>query len=274
MPTALQSKQLIESAFSAYPNCDLQDSTLQKTLDHIIECLDQGQLSVAEHRDNTWHVHAWIKQAILLYMRSRPNQLMGQDTTRYFDKIPLKYQNMTHTEFAEAQIRVVPPAHVRYGAYIAPHTVIMPSYINIGAYIGRNTMIDTWATVGSCAHIGERVHISGGAGIGGVLEPLQAQPTIIEDDCFIGARSEIVEGVIVERHAVIAMGVFISQSTKIYDRTTGQTHYGRVPSGAVVVPGSLPAADGSHSLTAAIIVKYADDQTKNKVSINELLREI
>ncbi|MBM93608.1 MAG: 2,3,4,5-tetrahydropyridine-2,6-dicarboxylate N-succinyltransferase [Legionellales bacterium] len=270
----LDHRQRIEAATSEPNKSVLNDPLLRTAVEDTLHQLDQGQLRVAHYEAGTWQVNTWIKQAILLYMQMQPNRVMGQNSAQYFDKIPLKYDNMTAEDFTQARIRVVPPAHIRYGAYVAPQSVIMPSYINIGAYVGQGSMIDTWATVGSCAQIGQRVHLSGGAGIGGVLEPLQARPTIIENDCFIGARSEIVEGVIVEQHAVIAMGVFISQSTKIYDRTNGKIYQGRVPAGAVVVPGSLPAPDGTHSLSAAIIVKYADPSTREKVSINELLREI
>jgi 2,3,4,5-tetrahydropyridine-2-carboxylate N-succinyltransferase len=236
--------------------------------------LDCGAVRVAEKTaDGHWVVHDWIKKAVLLFFRIQENTVMSGHWTHYYDKVPVKHQNTDAQTFQAAQVRVVPPATARYGAYIAPNCVLMPSYINIGAYVDRGTMVDTWATVGSCAQIGKNVHLSGGVGIGGVLEPLQAAPTIIEDDCFIGARSEIVEGVIVETGAVISMGVYIGQSTKIYNRTTGEISYGRVPAGAVVVPGSLPAADGSHSLYCAVIIKQVDAKTRAKVGINQLLRD-
>lgn len=245
---------------------------LQTALKTIIQDLDAGRLRVCEKIDGTWHTHEWLKQAILLFFRGLSNQIHSDNITQFFDKIPLKYAHYTQTDFNQDGVRIVPPAYIRQGAHIAANTVVMPAYVNTGAYIDSGCMIDTWATVGSCAQLGKRVHLSGGAGIGGVLEPIQAQPTIIEDDCFIGARSEIVEGVIVEEGAVISMGVFIGQSTKIYDRQAKTIQYGRVPAGAVVVPGSLPAADGSHSLACAVIVKYVDSITRQKTAINELLR--
>ncbi|HVC38094.1 MAG TPA: 2,3,4,5-tetrahydropyridine-2,6-dicarboxylate N-succinyltransferase [Gammaproteobacteria bacterium] len=247
---------------------------VRHAVESAIALLDRGEARVAEKRANRWQVIEWLKMAVLLYFRIQPNQVMESGAARYYDKIPLKYQAHTQAEFVREGVRIVPPASVRYGAYLAPDVVLMPSYINIGAYVDAGSMVDTWATIGSCAQIGKHVHISGGAGIGGVLEPLQATPTIIEDDCFIGARSEIVEGVIVETGAVISMGVFIGQSTRIYDRETGETFYGRVPAGAVVVPGSLPSADGRYNLQCAIIVKRVDAQTRIKVGINELLRGI
>jgi 2,3,4,5-tetrahydropyridine-2-carboxylate N-succinyltransferase len=217
-------------------------------------------------------VHQWLKKAVLLSFRLNDNQLVDAGYTRFFDKVPLKYSATTAAEFSESGTRVVPDAIVRRGAYVAPDVVLMPSFVNIGAYVDSGTMVDTWATVGSCAQIGRNVHLSGGAGIGGVLEPLQASPTIIEDNCFIGARSEVVEGVIVEQGSVLAMGVYLSQSTRIYDRTTGTIGYGRVPAGSVVVPGSLPSADGSYSLACAVIVKRVDEKTRAKTSLNDLLR--
>jgi 2,3,4,5-tetrahydropyridine-2-carboxylate N-succinyltransferase len=213
-----------------------------------------------------------LKKAVLLSFRLRGNQVMPGAPAPYYDKVPLKYEGWDEAAFRAGGARVVPGAIVRRGAHIGRDVVLMPSFVNIGAHVGEATMVDTWATVGSCAQIGARVHLSGGAGIGGVLEPLQAGPTIIEDDCFIGARSEVVEGVVVERGSVIGMGVFIGQSTRIYDRATGEIHYGRVPAGSVVVSGSLPAADGSHSLYCAVIVKQVDEKTRSKTSINELLR--
>ena len=248
------------------------DTGLRNAVAAAIKLLDGGELRVAEKLDGRWQVNEWLKKAVLLYFRLHPNQMVDGGNTRYFDKVPLKYARHETEDFAREGARIVPPATVRYGAYIAPDVVLMPSYVNIGAYVGGGSMVDTWATIGSCAQIGRNVHISGGAGIGGVLEPLQAGPTIIEDDCFIGARSEIVEGVIVESGAVISMGVFIGQSTRIYDRVSGETLYGRVPAGAVVVPGNLPSKDGRYSLYCAVIVKRVDAKTREKTSINELLR--
>jgi 2,3,4,5-tetrahydropyridine-2-carboxylate N-succinyltransferase len=246
---------------------------LADALDCVIQELNTGRLRVAEKVDGTWITHQWVKKAVLLYFRTHDNQLTPGPATAWFDKVPLRFQDYTDDQFREGGFRVVPPAIARTGVFIARNVVIMPSYVNIGAHIGEGSMVDTWATVGSCAQIGRNVHLSGGVGIGGVLEPVQANPTIIEDNCFIGARSEIVEGVIVEEHSVISMGVFIGQSTKIYDRATGQVHYGRVPSGSVVVPGSLPSSDGKYALACAVIVKHVDAQTRAKTSINELLRD-
>jgi len=239
-----------------------------------IERLDAGTLRVAERGgDGQWQVNQWAKQAILLFFRLTPNQLMGEGAPGpWWDKVPSKFTGWDAARFEAAGFRAVPDAIVRKGSYIAPGAVLMPSFVNIGAYVGEGTMVDTWTTVGSCAQIGKNCHLSGCAGIGGVLEPLQANPTIIEDNCFIGARSEVVEGVVVEENSVLGMGVFIGQSTKIYDRTRGSVSYGRVPAGAVVVAGSLPAADGSHSLYCAVIVKQVDAKTRAKTSINELLR--
>ena len=245
---------------------------LEEALADSIALLDSGRARVAEKRDGQWLVNQWLKKAVLLTFRAGDNQVVDAGYTRFYDKVALKYPDWEAHAFRESGVRVVPPAVVRRGAFVAPNVVLMPSYVNIGAYIDSGTMVDTWATVGSCAQIGRNVHLSGGVGIGGVLEPMQATPTIIEDDCFIGARSEIVEGVIVEAGCVISMGVFIGQSTRIYDRTSGQTSYGRVPAGSVVVPGSLPAPDGSYSLACAVIVKRVDAKTRAKTSINELLR--
>jgi len=239
-----------------------------------IERLDRGELRVAEKHDGDWVVNDWVKKAVLLSFRIEDNQFIKGGFTNYYDKVPSKYADTNSREFREGGVRVVPPATARRGAYIAPNCVLMPSYVNIGAYVDSGTMVDTWATVGSCAQIGKNVHLSGGVGIGGVLEPVQAAPTIIEDDCFIGARSEIVEGVIVGQGAVISMGVYIGQSTKIYNRETGEVVYGRIPPGAVVVPGSLPSKDGSHSLYCAVIIKQVDEKTRGKVGLNELLRDI
>jgi len=248
------------------------DARIREAVDQTLQALDQGSLRVAEKVAGEWITHQWIKKAVLLSFRLQGNRPMGQAPLQFYDKVDLKFAGHSAQDFAEGGFRVVPPATARRGAYIGRNVVLMPSYVNIGAYVGEGTMVDTWATVGSCAQIGRNVHLSGGVGIGGVLEPLQANPTIIEDNCFIGARSEVVEGVIVEENSVLAMGVFLSQSTKIYDRATGAVSYGRVPAGSVVVPGSLPAADGSHSLACAVIVKRVDAQTRAKTSVNELLR--
>ena len=246
---------------------------LSDALDQILQGLESGRLRVAEKIDDDWVSHQWLKKAVLLYFRAHDNALMPQGNgTACFDKVPLRFQGYTEARFREGGFRVVPPAVARVGTFIGRNVILMPSYVNIGAYVDEGAMVDTWATVGSCAQIGKHVHLSGGVGIGGVLEPLQANPTIIEDHCFIGARSEIVEGVIVEKHSVISMGVFIGQSTKIYDRATGQIHYGRVPLGSVVVPGSLPSVDGTYSLSCAVIVKRVNAQTRAKTSINDLLR--
>jgi 2,3,4,5-tetrahydropyridine-2-carboxylate N-succinyltransferase len=234
--------------------------------------LDSGAVRVAEKVDGQWRVNEWLKKAVLLSFRLFDNVPVEAGYTKFYDKVPLKYAAHDAERFKADGVRVVPPAVVRRGAYVARNAVLMPSYVNVGAHVGEGTMVDTWATVGSCAQIGRNVHLSGGVGIGGVLEPLQATPTIIEDDCFIGARSEVVEGVVVEQGAVLSMGVFIGQSTRIYDRERDEVLYGRVPAGAVVVPGSLPAANGKYSLYAAVIVKRVDAQTRAKVGINELLR--
>lgn len=259
-----------EARATLSPTCAGAD--IRDAVETVIEGLDKGRLRVAEKIDGHWQVHQWLKKAVLLSFRLQGNRVMDAGALRFYDKVAGKFDTYGEEDFAQAGFRVVPAATARRGAYIGHNVVLMPSFVNIGAHVGDGTMVDTWATVGSCAQIGRNVHLSGGVGIGGVLEPLQAAPTIIEDNCFIGARSEIVEGVIVEAHSVLAMGVFISQSTRIYDRNTGETFYGRVPSGSVVVPGSLPAADGTHSLNCAIIVKRVDAQTRSKTSINELLR--
>jgi 2,3,4,5-tetrahydropyridine-2-carboxylate N-succinyltransferase len=247
---------------------------LKSAIEQVVDELDSGHLRVAEKRDGEWVTHQWVKKAVLLSFRIRDNVVSDDGVTRYFDKVPAKFGDWSQAHFEEAGFRVVPNAMVRKGSFIARNVVLMPSYVNIGAYVDEGTMVDTWTTVGSCAQIGKNVHLSGGVGIGGVLEPLQANPTIIEDNCFIGARSEIVEGVIVEQGSVISMGVFIGQSTRIYDRETGEIHYGRVPAGSVVVSGNLPSKDGSHSLYCAVIVKKVDAQTRSKTSINDLLRGI
>ncbi len=246
---------------------------LGAALEDVIGRLDTGLARVAEPTARGWQVNEWLKKAVLLYFRTHDNQVISSSYTTFFDKVPLKYANATEGSLRAGGARIVPPAVARRGAYVAPGVVLMPSYVNIGAYVDSGTMVDTWATVGSCAQIGRNVHLSGGVGIGGVLEPLQASPTIIEDGCFIGARSEVVEGVVVERGAVLSMGVFIGASTKIYDRESGTVSYGRVPAGAVVVPGSLPAADGRYALACAVIVKRVDEKTRAKTSINELLRD-
>jgi 2,3,4,5-tetrahydropyridine-2-carboxylate N-succinyltransferase len=246
---------------------------LGQALDLVLAGLDRGELRVAEHRSGEWVVHEWLKKAVLLYFRTHDSGVICGGYTSYFDKLPVKYANWSDNEFQAGGARVVPPAVVRRGAFIAPGVVLMPSYVNVGAYVGSGTMVDTWATVGSCAQIGANVHLSGGVGIGGVLEPIQGRPTIIEDDCFIGARSEVVEGVIVERGAVLSMGVYIGASTKIYNRQTDEIHYGRVPAGAVVVPGSMPSANGRCSLYCAVIVKQVDAQTRARTSINDLLHD-
>ncbi len=245
---------------------------LRAAVTEALEGLDSGRWRVAEPGPDGWVVNQWLKKAVLLSFRLESNTVVDLGEARGYDKVPLKYTGWDAARFEAQGARVVPPAVVRRGAYVAADAVLMPSYVNIGAWVGPGTMVDTWATVGSCAQIGAHVHLSGGAGIGGVLEPLQANPTIIEDHCFIGARSEIVEGVIVERGAVISMGVFIGQSTRIYDRERDEVSYGRVPAGAVVVPGNLPASDGRYSLYCAVIVKRVDEKTRAKVGINELLR--
>ena len=247
---------------------------VKQAIINALDLLDSGAARVAEKISGEWVVHQWLKKAVLLSFRIRENQAMDDGVNQFYDKVPLKFSDYTPEQFKQGGMRVVPNAVARKGSFVGKNVVLMPSYVNIGAYVDDGTMVDTWATVGSCAQIGKNVHLSGGVGIGGVLEPLQANPTIIEDNCFIGARSEIVEGVIVEEGAVISMGVYISQSTRIYDRETGEIHYGRVPAGAVVVPGALPSKDGSHSLYAAIIVKKVDKQTREKVGINALLRSI
>ena len=239
----------------------------------MIGQLDKGALRVAEKKDGEWIVNQWIKKAVLLSFRLEDNAPMAAGGfTQFYDKVPSKFANYTAEDFANGGFRVVPPAVARRGSFIAKNAVLMPSYVNIGAYVDEGTMVDTWATVGSCAQIGKNVHLSGGVGIGGVLEPLQANPVIIEDNCFIGARSEVVEGVIVEENSVISMGVYLGQSTKIYDRETGEVSYGRIPAGSVVVAGNLPSKDGTHSLYCAVIVKKVDAKTRAKVGLNELLR--
>ena len=248
---------------------------LRDAVEQVISALNRGELRVAERQGvGQWSVNQWVKKAVLLSFRLNDNKLMHAGELAFFDKVPTKFSHLDEAQMREAGVRVVPPAVARRGSYLAKNVVLMPSFVNIGAYVDENTMVDTWATVGSCAQIGKNVHLSGGVGIGGVLEPLQAGPVIVEDNCFIGARSEIVEGVIVEENSVISMGVYIGQSTKIYDRATGEVSYGRVPSGSVVVSGSLPSADGKYSLYCAVIVKRVDAQTRAKTGINELLRGV
>jgi 2,3,4,5-tetrahydropyridine-2,6-dicarboxylate N-succinyltransferase len=271
-PAALQS--LIEAAFERRSELDPRNlpDELAAALEECLQGLDEGRWRVAEPRAGGWVVQQWLKKAVLLYFRTHDNRLLEAGYTRFFDKVPLKYAAASEATLRAGGARIVPHALVRRGAYIAPDVVLMPSYVNIGAYVGAGSMVDTWATVGSCAQIGRNVHLSGGVGIGGVLEPLQAAPTIIEDDCFIGARSEIVEGVIVGAGSVISMGVFIGQSTRIYDRSSGEILQGRVPPGSVVVSGTLPSSDGRYSLYCAVIVKRVDAKTRAKTSLNELLR--
>lgn len=268
-------QSIIESAYQNNAALALEKDTSVKAA--VLECialLDNGDLRVAEKNTSGWMVHQWVKQAILLSFKLRHETVSEAGFTRYFDKVPQKYARFTTEAFQQQKVRVVPNACVREGAFIGKNTVLMPSFVNIGAYIDEGTMVDTWATVGSCAQIGKHVHLSGGVGIGGVLEPLQANPTIIEDNCFIGARSEIVEGVIVEANSVIGMGVFIGQSTPIYHRKEDKLYYGRVPSGSVVIAGSLPSKTGSCHLNCAVIVKQVDAKTRAKTAINELLRTI
>lgn len=269
-------KSLIEKAFEQRGEMTPRnvDTHVKDAVLQAIDLLDTGKLRVAEKWNGRWIVNEWLKKAVLLAFRIWDNAFIKGGFTNYYDKVPSKYADYNSRAFREDSVRIVPPATARRGAYLAPDVVLMPSYVNIGAYVDSGTMVDTWATVGSCAQIGKNVHLSGGVGIGGVLEPLQAAPTIIEDNCFIGARSEIVEGVIVEAGAVISMGVYIGQSTKIYDRESGEILYGRIPTGAVVVPGNLPSKDGTYSLYCAVIVKRVDDKTRSKVGINELLRSI
>ena len=268
-------RDLIDAGFER--RAELTPQNLPSELDAAIEAclslLDSGAARVAEPLGGEWVVNEWLKKAVLLSFRVRENRVMDGGFTRFYDKVPLKYAAATEAQLRAGGARIVPHAVVRRGAYIAPNVVLMPSYVNVGAWVGSGTMVDTWATVGSCAQIGRNVHLSGGVGIGGVLEPVQAAPTIIEDDCFIGARSEVVEGVVVGAGSVISMGVFIGQSTRIYERSTGRIHHGVVPPGSVVVSGSLPAKDGSHSLYCAVIVKRVDPQTRAKTSLNELLRD-
>jgi 2,3,4,5-tetrahydropyridine-2-carboxylate N-succinyltransferase len=268
-------RSIIDAAYEARAQLSPRNTpeALRSAIEQSIDLLNEGRLRVAQPEDGTWRVNQWLKKAVLLSFRINDNESMPAGALDFYDKVPLKFSGWSADRFAAAGVRVVPPATVRRGAFIASNVVLMPSYVNIGAYVDSGTMVDTWATVGSCAQIGKNVHLSGGVGIGGVLEPLQAGPTIIEDNCFIGARSEIVEGVVVETGAVISMGVFIGQSTRIYDRERDEILYGRVPAGAVVVPGTLPAANGKYGLACAVIVKRVDAQTRAKTSLNELLRD-
>jgi 2,3,4,5-tetrahydropyridine-2,6-dicarboxylate N-succinyltransferase len=270
-----QLQQIIDTAWEnrAELSPKAAPADVREAVAHAIEQLDKGALRVAEKKDGDWVVNQWLKKAVLLSFRLEDNAPMAAGGySQFYDKVPSKFASYTAEDFAAGGFRVVPPAIARRGSFIARNVVLMPSYTNIGAYVDEGTMVDTWATVGSCAQIGKNVHLSGGVGIGGVLEPLQANPVIIEDNCFIGARSEVVEGVIVEENSVISMGVYLGQSTKIYDRETGEVTYGRIPAGSVVVAGNLPSKDGSHSLYCAVIVKKVDAKTRAKVGLNELLR--
>jgi 2,3,4,5-tetrahydropyridine-2-carboxylate N-succinyltransferase len=267
-------QSLIDAAFErrAEINAANAPADVKDAVAKVLAELDAGRLRVAEKKDGEWVTHQWLKKAVLLSFRLRDNEIMQGGYTHYFDKVDSKFARYSQEDFAAGGYRVVPPATVRHGAHIAKNVVLMPSYVNIGAYVDEGAMIDTWATVGSCAQIGKNVHLSGGVGIGGVLEPLQANPTIIEDNCFVGARSEIVEGVVVGEGSVISMGVYIGQSTKIYDRAKGTVSYGKIPPGSVVVSGNLPGADGRYSLYCAVIIKQVDAKTRAKTGINELLR--
>ena len=271
-------QSIIEAAFEDRANINPSNASaeIKATVASLITDLDTGKLRVASRIGDSqnWETHQWLKMAVLLSFRLEDNYLMDDGVTKYFDKVPPKFADYTEADFKAGGFRVVPNAIVRRGSFIGKNAVLMPSYVNIGAHVGEGTMVDTWATVGSCAQIGKNVHLSGGVGIGGVLEPVQAGPTIIGDNCFVGARSEVVEGVVVEDNCVISMGVYIGQSTKIYDRETGEVFYGRVPAGSVVVAGNLPSKDGSYSLYCAVIVKKVDEKTRGKVGINELLRGI
>jgi len=268
----MNAKETIEQAWEQRTSITAGNAprSLKDAVEEVLGGLDAGRLRVAEKSAGQWVTHQWIKKAVLLSFRLEDNHVIEGGGTRYYDKVPSKFG--PSFDFAAAGFRVVPPAMARRGAYIAKNAVLMPSYVNIGAYVDEGTMVDTWATVGSCAQIGKNVHLSGGVGIGGVLEPLQANPVIIEDNCFIGARSEVVEGVIVEENSVVSMGVFLGQSTRIFDRTTGEILYGRIPAGSVVVSGNLPSSDGKYSLYCAVIVKKVDAKTRAKTSLNELLR--
>ncbi len=269
-------ENIINQGFEQRENLSAADAPkeLKSAVAEALAGLDSGALRVAAKRDGEWVVNQWLKKAVLLSFALQDNRVMAGGFTNYYDKVAPKFEHFSEEDFAAAGVRAAPPAMVRHGSFVAPGVVLMPSYVNIGAYVDAGTMVDTWATVGSCAQVGRGVHLSGGVGIGGVLEPLQANPTIIEDHCFIGARSEIVEGVIVGEGSVISMGVYLGQSTRIYDRQTGKISYGRVPPGSVVVSGSLPSDDGKYSLYCAVIVKQVDEKTRSKVSLNELLRDL
>ena len=269
-------KDIIEQGFDARGELGAASDhqELVAAVQAALAMLDSGEQRVATKIDGDWVVNQWLKKAVLLSFRFADNRTIDAGYTRFYDKVDLKYADYTEEQFRNDGVRVVPDAIVRKGAFVAPDVVLMPSYVNIGAYVDSGTMVDTWATVGSCAQIGKNVHLSGGVGIGGVLEPIQAGPTIIEDDCFIGARSEVVEGVIVEKGAVLSMGVYVGQSTRIYNRETGEISYGRIPAGAVVVPGSLPSSDGKYALYCAVIVKTVDEKTRAKTGLNELLRNL
>jgi 2,3,4,5-tetrahydropyridine-2-carboxylate N-succinyltransferase len=270
-----QLQNVIEAAWEDRANLSIASAPaeVRDAVNHVIDALDTGKLRVAERQGvGQWHVNQWAKKAVLLSFRLNDNVPMASGDLNFFDKVPTKFAGMSEEQLRATGVRVVPPAVARRGSYVAKGAILMPSYVNIGAYVDEGTMVDTWAAVGSCAQIGKNVHLSGGVGIGGVLEPMQANPTIIEDNCFIGARSEVVEGVIVEENSVLSMGVYIGQSTRIYDRATGEVTYGRIPSGSVVVSGNLPSADGKYSLYCAVIVKRVDAQTRAKTSINDLLR--
>jgi len=266
--------EIIERGFDRSGQMDdaAEQVLLTDSVQQAIAMLDTGEARVAEKVDGDWNVNQWLKKAVLLSFRLADNGVIEGAHSKFYDKVAMKYSDYSEDDFKRDGVRVVPDAIVRRGAYVAPDVVLMPSYVNIGAYVDSSTMVDTWATVGSCAQIGKNVHISGGVGIGGVLEPIQAGPTIIEDNCFIGARSEVVEGVIVEHGSVLSMGVYIGQSTRIYDRETEEISYGRVPAGSVVVPGSLPSKDGKYALYCAVIVKHVDEKTLSKTSLNDLLR--
>jgi len=271
-----QLQQIIDAAWENRANISTKSAPkdVSDAVEHVINELNTGRLRVATRQGvGQWTVHQWVKKAVLLSFRLRDNQVIKAGDLGFYDKVQTKFSHLSAEKMAATGVRVVPPAVARRGSYVAKGAILMPSYVNIGAYVDENTMVDTWATVGSCAQIGKNVHLSGGVGIGGVLEPVQAGPTIIEDNCFIGARSEIVEGVVIEENSVISMGVYIGQSTKIYDRATGEVHYGRVPAGSVVVSGNLPSADGKYSLYCAVIVKRVDAQTRAKTSLNDLLRD-
>ncbi len=271
-----QLQQIIDAAWEDRANISAQSAPKEaaEAVEHVITELNAGRLRVATREGvGQWTTHQWIKKAVLLSFRLKDNAVVKAGDLGFYDKVATKFAHLSEDEMKASGVRVVPPAVARRGSFIAKGAILMPSYVNIGAYVGEGSMVDTWATVGSCAQVGKNVHLSGGVGLGGVLEPLQANPTIIEDNCFIGARSEIVEGVIVEENSVISMGVYIGQSTKIYDRATGEVHYGRVPAGSVVVSGNLPSADGKYSLYCAVIVKRVDAQTRAKTSLNDLLRD-